>query len=78
MNEKADTRSAYNLYKDEFKDNPKNIKFYIYNYFYAMKSEEGTKADEKLKKTVLSLEKEKDILNEKQLMENTECVFSNN
>jgi thiol-disulfide isomerase/thioredoxin len=68
VNDKADLKSAYKLYKEEFNGNPSLVKHYIWQYCDLINSQEDKNASGLIKKVLTRIEKEKKLLDEKQLM----------
>lgn len=68
VNEKADLKSAYKLYKEEFTENPPLVKYYIWQYCDLINSQENKNANSLIKKVLAKIEKGKESLDEKQLM----------
>lgn len=68
VNDKADLKSAYKLYKEEFTENPPLVKYYIWEYCDLINSQENKNANSLIKKVLAKIEKGKESLDEKQLM----------
>lgn len=68
VNDKADLKSAYKLYKEEFTRNPSLVKYYIWQYCDLINSQEDKNANGLLKKVLANIEKGKGSLDEKLLI----------
>ncbi len=69
VNDKADLKSAYKLYKEEFTENPSLTKYYIWQYCDLINTQEEKKGSSLVKKVLAEIEKSKGSLDEKQLTE---------
>ncbi|MEW6193843.1 MAG: TlpA disulfide reductase family protein [Bacteroidota bacterium] len=67
VNDKADLKSAYKLYKEEFTENPSIAKYYIWQYCDLINTQEE-KGSSLVKKVLAEIEKSKGSLDEKQLL----------
>jgi len=67
IQKKADTKTAYKYYCEEFKDSPALIKYYLSSYCNAVKNEEKKNPDTIVKEALLTVEKEKNELDESSL-----------
>ena len=68
VNDKADLKSAYKLYKEEFTEDPSIVKYYIWQYCDLINSQEDKNANSLIKKVLVKIEKGKESLDEKQLI----------